>query len=74
MDRQPNDTSEGKRVCPFWEKSCCPATFDSYRHMLGHCRQQHPDKLPFGGGLHHRVRHHGQPDEGAELGGSGPDA
>jgi hypothetical protein len=49
MDRQPNDTSEGKRVCPFWEKSCCPATFDSYRQILAHCRQQHPDKLPIGG-------------------------
>jgi hypothetical protein len=49
MDWWPNDPSESKRVCPFREKSCCAATFDSYRHMLAHCRQQHPDKLPFGG-------------------------
>jgi len=49
MDWWSNDTPESKRVCPFWEKSCCPATFDSYRQMLTHCRQQHPDKPPFGG-------------------------
>jgi hypothetical protein len=30
-------------------KSCSRATFDSYREMLAHCRQNHPDSLPFGG-------------------------
>jgi hypothetical protein len=49
MDWWENETPESERVCPCREKSCCPATFDSYRHMLAHCRQQHPDKLPFGG-------------------------
>jgi hypothetical protein len=44
-----NDIIESERVCPFWEKSCCPATFYSYRQMLAHCRQKHPDKPPFGG-------------------------
>jgi hypothetical protein len=38
MDWWPNDTPESKRVCPFREKGCCPASFDSYRHMLAHCR------------------------------------
>jgi hypothetical protein len=73
MDWWENDPSESERVCPCWEKSCCPATFDSFRHMPAHCRQQHPDKLPLGG-PHHRARHRGQPAEGAELGGNGPDA
>lgn len=49
MDWWENDPSESERVCPCREKSCCPATFDSFRHMPAHCRQQHPDKLPFGG-------------------------
>jgi hypothetical protein len=49
MDWWSNDAPESERVCPFWEKSCCPATFDSYRQMLAHCRQKHPDKPPFGG-------------------------
>ncbi|HSF30644.1 MAG TPA: hypothetical protein VLK82_09275 [Candidatus Tectomicrobia bacterium] len=30
-------------------RSCHGATFDSYREMLAHCRQKHPDSLPFGG-------------------------
>jgi hypothetical protein len=30
-------------------RSCHSATFDSYREMLAHCRQKHPDNLPFGG-------------------------
>ena len=34
---------------PLREKSCCAATFDSYRQMMAHCRQKHPDKPPFGG-------------------------
>jgi hypothetical protein len=49
MDWWLNDTLESERVCPFWEQSCCPPTFDSYRQMLAHCRQKHPDKPPFGG-------------------------
>jgi hypothetical protein len=49
MDWWSNDTPESKRVCPFREKSCCPATFDSYRQVLMHCRGKHPDTLPFGG-------------------------
>jgi hypothetical protein len=44
-----SDTPESKRVCPWREQSCCAATFDSYRQMLAHCRQKHPDKPPFGG-------------------------
>ena len=49
MDRWSNDAPESKRVCPFREKNCCAATFDSYRQLLAHCRQKHPDKPPFGG-------------------------
>ena len=49
MDWWSNDTLESERVCPFWEKSCCVATFHSYRQMMAHCRQKHPDKPPFGG-------------------------
>jgi hypothetical protein len=49
MDWWSNDTPESERVCPFWEKTCCPSTFDSYRQMMAHCRQKHPDKPPFGG-------------------------
>jgi hypothetical protein len=48
MDWWLNDTLESERVCPFWEQSCCPPTFDSYRQVLAHCRQKHPDKPPFG--------------------------
>lgn len=40
---------ETKRVCPFRERTCCVATFDSYQQMLAHCRQKHPETLPFGG-------------------------
>jgi hypothetical protein len=49
MDWWSSGSVESERVCPFWEKGCCPATFDSYRQMLAHCRQKHPDKPPFGG-------------------------
>jgi hypothetical protein len=49
MDWWSNDAPESKRVCPFWEKSRCPPTFDSYWQMLAHCRQKHPDKRPVGG-------------------------
>jgi len=49
MSRWSNDVPERKRLCPFREKSYCTATFESYRQLLAHCRQQHPDKLPFGG-------------------------
>jgi hypothetical protein len=49
MEGWSNDTPESERVCPFWEKSCCPTTFDSYRQMLAHCRQKHPDNPPVGG-------------------------
>jgi hypothetical protein len=45
----PDDTTESKRVCPFKEQNCRAMVFDSYRQMLAHCRQQHPDKLPPGG-------------------------
>jgi hypothetical protein len=43
------DIFESKRVCPFRERTCCVATFDSYQQMLAHCRQKHPDTIPFGG-------------------------
>jgi hypothetical protein len=49
MDWWENETPDSKRICPFREKGCCPATFDSYRQMLAHCRQKHPDKPPCGG-------------------------
>jgi hypothetical protein len=45
----PHTTSDEKRVCPMKGKSCYGATFDNYREMLAHCRQNHPDGLPFGG-------------------------
>ncbi len=45
----PDDGPESKRVCPFREQSCRTLTFDSYRQLLAHCRQQHPDKPPAGG-------------------------
>ena len=43
------DASDDKRECPVRGRNCYPPTFDSYRQMLEHCRQQHPDRLPFGG-------------------------
>jgi hypothetical protein len=43
------DTSDDKRECPVRGRNCHPQTFDSYRQMLAHCRQKHPDRLPFGG-------------------------
>ena len=49
MDWWSGDASESERVCPFWEKTCCPSTFDGYRQMMAHCRQEHPDKPPVGG-------------------------
>jgi hypothetical protein len=42
----PDDATESKRVCPFKEQNCRAMIFDSYRQMLAHCRQQHPDKPP----------------------------
>jgi hypothetical protein len=30
-------------------RSCRGATFETYREMLAHCRQNHPDSLPLGG-------------------------
>lgn len=42
----PEDAPESQRLCPFREQRSCPATFDSYRQLLTHCRQQHPDKPP----------------------------
>jgi hypothetical protein len=43
------DTSADKRVCPFKGMYCGTATFGSYRQMLAHCRQKHPDGLSLGG-------------------------
>ncbi len=40
---------DDKRVCPMKGRNCAVATFDSYQEMLAHCRQSHPDQLPFGG-------------------------
>jgi hypothetical protein len=51
MDWWSNDAPESKRVCPFREKNCCDTTFDSYRQMLAHCRQEHPEKPPLGDDL-----------------------
>jgi len=45
----PYNTPDDKRVCPVKGKHCYAATFDSYQEMLAHCRQHHPDRLPFGG-------------------------
>lgn len=41
--------SDDKRDCPVRGRNCHPASFDSYQQMLAHCRQKHPDRLPFGG-------------------------
>jgi hypothetical protein len=41
--------SDDKRECPVRGRNCYPASFDSYQQMLAHCRQKHPDRLPFGG-------------------------
>jgi hypothetical protein len=49
MSQWSNDAPEHKRLCPFREKSYCAATFAGYREMLAHCREDHPDRLPFGG-------------------------
>jgi len=45
----PYDASDDKRECPVRGRNCHPPIFDSYRQMLAHCRQKHPDRLPFGG-------------------------
>jgi hypothetical protein len=45
----PYITLDDKRVCPIKGKNCYAVTFDSYQEMLAHCRQNHPDRLPFGG-------------------------
>jgi hypothetical protein len=34
---------EYQRRCPFREKTYCAATFESFRQMMAHCRQQHPE-------------------------------
>jgi hypothetical protein len=41
--------SDDKRECPVRGRNCHPISFDSYQQMLAHCRQKHPDRLPFGG-------------------------
>jgi hypothetical protein len=43
------DVPADKRVCPFRGVHCGIGTFGSYRQMLAHCRQKHPDRLPLGG-------------------------
>jgi hypothetical protein len=40
---------DDKRLCPIGGKHCYGANFDSYRQMLTHCRQKHPEKLPLRG-------------------------
>jgi hypothetical protein len=49
MSQWSNDAPEHQRLCPFREKHYCAATFTSYRQMLAHCRENHPDRPPFGG-------------------------
>jgi hypothetical protein len=49
MSQWSNDALEHKRLCPFREKNNCADTFASYREMLAHCRENHPDRPPFGG-------------------------
>jgi hypothetical protein len=49
MSQWSNDAPEHKRLCPFREKNYCAATFASYREMLAHCRENHPNRPPFGG-------------------------
>ena len=46
MEVWPEDAPESERHCPFREPCGCAATFDSYRQLLEHCRQQHPDTPP----------------------------
>jgi hypothetical protein len=45
----PYNALDDRRVCPVKGKNCAAATFNSYQEMLAHCRQSHPDRLPFGG-------------------------
>ena len=40
---------DDKRVCPIGGRNCYAASFDSYRQMLDHCRQKHPEKFPMEG-------------------------
>jgi hypothetical protein len=49
MEVWPEDAPERQRRCPFREPCGCAATFDSYRQLLTHCRQQHPDTPPRAG-------------------------
>lgn len=42
----PYYTPDDKRLCPIGGKNCYAATFDSYRQMLAHCRQKHPERRP----------------------------
>jgi hypothetical protein len=37
---------DDKRLCPVGGKNCYAATFESYRQMLAHCRQKHPERRP----------------------------
>jgi hypothetical protein len=48
-DLQLYDTSADRRACPFKGMYCGTTTFGSYRQMLAHCRQKHPDRLSLGG-------------------------
>jgi hypothetical protein len=45
----PYYTPDDKRLCPIGGKNCYAATFDSYRQMLAHCRQKHPERRPLRG-------------------------
>lgn len=37
-----------KRACPIGGRNCYAASFDTYREMLDHCRQKHPEKFSIG--------------------------
>lgn len=46
MDYQ-DSSEDSQRVCPFAQPPLgagCSATFTSYRDMLAHCRDKHPDR------------------------------
>ena len=45
----PYYTPDDKRLCPIGGKNCYAATFESYRQMLAHCRQKHPERRPVRG-------------------------
>jgi hypothetical protein len=46
---RPYYAPDDKRLCPIGGKNCYAATFDSYRQMLAHCRQKHPERRPLQG-------------------------